>query len=171
LAGLNLSALRVLVIDDHAFSRHLEMAALRSLNVHLIAEAENAEDGLGAIRSFSPDLVLVDWEMQGEDGISFVKRIRGDRASTFRFLPFIMVSAYSELWRVQEARDAGCNEFVVKPFSAHTLYAKIRTIVENPRPFIDIPDGYFGPDRRRRSMPVSEERRAKAVTAEDADTN
>lgn len=169
LAGLNLSALRVVVIDDHAFSRHLEMAALRSLNIHLISEAENAEDGFAAIRSFAPDLVLVDWEMQGEDGITFVKRIRRDKANSFRFLPFIMVSAYSELWRVQEARDAGCNEFVVKPFSAHTLYAKIRTIVENPRPFIDLPDGYFGPDRRRRSMPVTEERRAEADSADAED--
>jgi two-component system, chemotaxis family, chemotaxis protein CheY len=70
-----------------------------------------------------------------------------------------MVSAYAELWRVREARDAGCNEFVVKPFAARTLYAKIRTIVENPRPFVEVPDGYFGPDRRRRNTPVQEERR------------
>jgi CheY-like chemotaxis protein len=154
-----LSGLRVLVIDDHAFSRHIGMAALRSLNVHTVAEAENANEGLQAIQSFQPDLILVDWVMEGVDGITFIKAVRGNKSSNARFLPIIMVSAYAELWRVREARDVGCNEFVVKPFAARTLYSKIRTIVENPRPFVEVPDGYFGPDRRRRNMPVQEERR------------
>jgi DNA-binding response OmpR family regulator len=63
------------------------------------------------------------------------------------------------LWRVHNARDAGANEFVVKPFSAKTLYAKIRAIVDNPRPFIDVPRAFFGPDRRRRTIPVAEDKR------------
>jgi DNA-binding response OmpR family regulator len=57
------------------------------------------------------------------------------------------------------ARDAGVNEFVVKPFSTNTLYAKIRATVEHPRAFVELPDGYLGPDRRRRSIPVAEQRR------------
>jgi two-component system, chemotaxis family, chemotaxis protein CheY len=154
-----LSGLRVLVIDDHAFSRHVGMAALRSLNIKTLAEAETASEGLGLIQTFAPDLILVDWVMEGMDGITFVKTVRGNKGTNARFLPIIMVSAYAELWRVREARDAGCNEFVVKPFAARTLYAKIRTIIENPRPFVDVPDGYFGPDRRRRNMPVDQERR------------
>lgn len=157
--ALNLTGLRVLVIDDHAFSRHVGMAALRSLNIKTIAEAENANEGLGAVQSFAPDLILVDWVMEGIDGITFVKSVRGNKNSNARFLPIIMVSAYAELWRVREARDAGCNEFVVKPFAARTLYAKIRAIIENPRPFVEVADGYFGPDRRRRNMPVEQERR------------
>jgi two-component system, chemotaxis family, chemotaxis protein CheY len=157
--ALNLSGLRVLVIDDHAFSRHVGMAALRSLNIKTLAEAETASEGLGLIQTFAPDLILVDWVMEGMDGITFVKTVRGNKGTNSRFLPIIMVSAYAELWRVREARDAGCNEFVVKPFAARTLYAKIRTIIENPRPFVDVPDGYFGPDRRRRNMPVDQERR------------
>lgn len=148
----------MLVVDDHAFSRHIAMAALRSLNVHTIAEAENASEGLQAVQTFQPDLILVDWVMEGVDGITFVKSVRGNKGSNSRFLPIIMVSAYAELWRVREARDAGCNEFVVKPFAARTLYAKIRAIVENPRPFVEA-ETYFGPDRRRRNMPVQEERR------------
>jgi len=149
----------VLVIDDHAFSRHVGMAALRSLNIKNLAEAENASEGLSLVHTFAPDLILVDWVMEGVDGITFVKSVRGSKGSNDRFLPIIMVSAYAELWRVREARDAGCNEFVVKPFAARTLYAKIRTIIENPRPFVDVPEGYFGPDRRRRNMPVDQERR------------
>lgn len=93
------------------------------------------------------------------DGIAFVKRMRGDKTGNFRFLPVIMTTSYSEIWRVQQSRDAGVNEFVVKPFSARTLYTKMKTIIDNPRPYIDIAGGYFGPDRRRRSSAVREDRR------------
>ncbi len=159
MAGLDLSAIRVLAIDDNMFSRRLVTAALRSLNVLQIAEAENAVDGLSMLKSFMPDLVVVDWVMPDVDGIEFVKQIRGDREGNFRFIPIIMETSYSEIWRVQHARDVGVNEFVVKPFSARTLYTKIKTIIDYPRPFIELSDGYFGPDRRRRTIAVKEDRR------------
>lgn len=161
MAGLDLSALRVLVIDDNAFSRRLVLAALRALNMHQVSEAENAVDGLSALKAFVPDLVLVDWVMPNVDGMQFAKQVRADKTGAFRFLPIIMTTSYSEIWRVQQARDAGVNEFVVKPFSARTLYNKIKTIIDNPRPFIDIAGGYFGPDRRRRTQTVKEERRGQ----------
>jgi two-component system chemotaxis response regulator CheY len=160
-AGLDLSALRVLAIDDNGFSRRLVTAALRSLNVHQVAEAENAVDGFSIMRAFQPDMILVDWVMPEVDGVAFAKQVRGDKTGNFRFLPIIMTTSYSEIWRVQQARDVGINEFVVKPFSARTLYTKIKTIVDNPRPYIDISDGYFGPDRRRRTSAVREERRGQ----------
>lgn len=159
MAGLDLSALRVLAIDDNAFSRRLVTAALRALNVHQIAEAENAADGFAALRAFMPDMILLDWVMPEVNGVQFAKQVRNDRTGNFRYLPIIMTTAYSEIWHVQQARDAGINEFVVKPFSARTLYNKIKTIIDNPRPYIDIADGYFGPDRRRRTQPVTEDRR------------
>lgn len=159
MAGLDLSALRVLVIDDNGFSRRLVMTALRALSVHQVTEAEGAVDGFSALKAFNPDLILIDWVMPSVDGVEFSKQVRRDKTGAFRFLPIIMTTSYSEIWRVQQARDAGINEFVVKPFSARTLYTKIKTIVDNPRPFIDISDGYFGPDRRRRTQPVQEDRR------------
>ncbi len=158
---MDLSALRVLAIDDNGFSRRLVTAALRSLNIHQIAEAENAIDGFGVLKAFAPDMIVVDWVMPQVDGLAFCKQVRGDKSGNFRFLPIIMTTSYSEIWRVQQARDVGINEFVVKPFSARTLYTKIKTIIDNPRPYIDITDGYFGPDRRRRTSPVKEDRRGQ----------
>lgn len=161
---MDLSALRVLAIDDNGFSRRLVTAALRSLNIHQIAEAENAIDGFGVLKAFAPDMIVVDWVMPQVDGLAFCKQVRGDKSGNFRFLPIIMTTSYSEIWRVQQARDVGINEFVVKPFSARTLYTKIKTIIDNPRPYIDITDGYFGPDRRRRTSPVKEDRRGQKKT-------
>jgi two-component system, chemotaxis family, chemotaxis protein CheY len=163
--ALNLTRLRVLVIDDNAFARHLIHFALGGLGVQQIYPVENAVDGLTVMRSVMPDLILLDWMMPDVDGIKFVKQVRGDKHSPLRYLPIIVVTAYSEIWRVHEARDAGANEFVVKPFSARTLFGKIRQIVDTPRAYIDIPEGFFGPDRRRRNLPVPEDRR-RAVDSE-----
>jgi two-component system, chemotaxis family, chemotaxis protein CheY len=163
--ALNLTRLRVVVIDDNSFARHLLHFALGALGIHQISSVDNASDGLMTARSIVPDLILVDWMMPNVDGMTFLKGIRSDKASQIRSVPIIMVTAYSEIWRVHEARDAGANEFVVKPFSARTLFGKIRTLVDTPRAYIDIPDGYFGPDRRRRAQAVPKDRR-KAKPAE-----
>ena len=100
----------------------------------------------------NPDIALVDWVMEPEDGIYFVKNIRGAEDSPNRLMPIIMVSGYSEESRVLAARDAGANEFVVKPFSATSLFTRIQWVVENPRRFVTT-DTYFGPDRRRKDVP------------------
>ncbi len=100
----------------------------------------------------NPDIALVDWVMEPEDGIYFVKNIRGAEDSPNRLMPIIMVSGYSEESRVLAARDAGANEFVVKPFSATSLFTRIQWVVENPRRFVTT-DTYFGPDRRLKDVP------------------
>ena len=58
-----------------------------------------------------------------------------------------------------KARDAGVNEFLVKPISANTLFERIEALIERPRPFVRL-EGFFGPDRRRKSSdPARDERR------------
>lgn len=53
--------------------------------------------------------------------------------------------------RLVAARDAGVNEFVVKPISAKSLFTRIQTVIEGPRPFVR-PKHYFGPDRRHKEI-------------------
>jgi len=158
-SGLNLSRLRVLVVDDNRLARDMMKFALQALNTNAVATADSGAQALRMLEEFAPDLVLLDWVMQPIDGLAFLKRLRGDADNPLRFVPVVMVTAYSEVWRVQEARDAGANEFVVKPFSAHTLYSRIKNLVEHPRPYVE-DDAFFGPDRRRRPNDHGEERRA-----------
>lgn len=159
--NLNLTRVRALVVDDNEFARDFIWTALTALNVRDIHRASDSDEGIKAVLSLIPDLILVDWVMQPLSGLEFIKKVRAHPNNAIRFIPIIMVTAYSELWRVHNIRDAGANEFVVKPFSAQTLYGKIRAIIENPRPFIEAPQTYFGPDRRRRTIPVLEDRRNK----------
>ena len=66
--------------------------------------------------------------------------------------PVIMITGHSTLRHVEEARDAGVNEFLTKPVTARGVIDRICKIIDNARPFIRTSD-YFGPDRRRRADP------------------
>jgi two-component system chemotaxis response regulator CheY len=165
--SLDLSRVRILNVDDNHFSRSITRVALKALNVPLVEDAGSVAEGLALIESHQPDLILLDWEMPKEDGLSLVRRLRGGEIPASRFVPIILVSGYSEMWRVAAARDAGVNEFVVKPFTANTLYSKMRLIIDSHRPFVEVPQTFFGPDRRRRAQPITAERRiepAEAIT-------
>lgn len=60
----------------------------------------------------------------------------------------ITTSAYYEIGRIVMCRDADVNEFLLKPVTVHTLYRRIRTIIESDRPFMPATE-YAGPCRRR----------------------
>ena len=60
-----------------------------------------------------------------------------------------MLTGYTDRLRVFHARDAGVTEFMAKPISPKSLYARISAVIDRPRPFVRAED-YFGPDRRRR---------------------
>lgn len=80
------------------------------------------------------------------------------------YLPIVVVTAYTELQHVTRARDCGVNEYLAKPVSAKSIYARICSLVDNVRPFIRCA-GFFGPDRRRRRIEHgNHERRAHANT-------
>lgn len=74
--------------------------------------------------------------------------LRGANDSANPYLPVIMITGHSERSRVIEARDAGVNEFVVKPLTARALLSRLDSVIMRPRPFIRCRT-YFGPDRRR----------------------
>lgn len=163
MSGLDISQIRFLIVEDNPFMRRMVRQLLRSFHVRAM---DDAPDGAAAFQKFAifkPDIILVDWEMQPLDGLDFVKLVRTGEDSPDRFVPIIMVTGHSESHRITLARDAGVNEFLVKPLSALSLYTRIRLIIEKPRPYVET-DSFFGPDRRRRVDPnFSEEDRRKAA--------
>jgi DNA-binding response OmpR family regulator len=76
------------------------------------------------------------------------------------YIPIIMLTGKAERADVEAARDVGVTEFLVKPFSAKSLYERLVLVIENPRSFI-ISQTYVGPERRRRTdiPPNGNERR------------
>jgi len=125
-------------------------SVIEALGVGRIIMANNGESGFKAFCENAPDIALIDWQMKPTDGITLIKKIRNDPKSPNRTMPVIMMTGYSAVQRVAEARDSGCTEYMVKPFTAGDLAKRLAYVVNKPRDFI-LTDSYFGPDRRRRS--------------------
>ena len=143
----NIEKVNFLVVEDSDHMRSLVRNILNALGAHFIREARDVAGAYEILSAFPVDIVICDWQMSPVSGLDFVKQLRS-AASPHRFMPIIMLTAHSEMKRVTEARDAGVNEFVIKPIAAKTLYTRIREIIKNPRPFIETKD-YFGPDFHR----------------------
>jgi CheY-like chemotaxis protein len=97
------------------------------------------------------DLILAYMAMAPMDGIAFTRHLRTSENSPNPFVPIIMITGHTERYRVEAARDAGVTEFLAKPLTPTNLYARIAEIVGRPRSFVRT-GGYFGPDRRRKTM-------------------
>lgn len=143
--------LRFLIIDDSQFMRKVLKALLHGFGAREVLEAEDGATGLEAFMTHAPDIVILDWEMPILDGLEVTRMIRQPTTSVNPFAPIIVVTGHSEKRRVTMAREAGVNEFLVKPISSKGLYDRILTVVAFPRPFIRTKN-FFGPDRRRGSI-------------------
>ncbi|MDA1325223.1 MAG: response regulator [Proteobacteria bacterium] len=146
LAGIN-----VLLVNDNIHMRRIIRTILVSLGVKNITEAEDTSSGLKEARNADLDLIICSWLMDVIEGPEFVQLIRRGENSVNPYIPIIMMSAFTERFRVMQARDAGVNEFLAKPVSPTSLYQRIVSIIEKPRPFIRIAS-FFGPCRRRQTL-------------------
>jgi len=147
-----LEALRVLVADDNQHMRAILVVMLNSFGIKAIREVKDGSDGIEALRRWPADLAVVDFQMEPVDGVAFTRMVRTAPDTPNPYLPIIMLTGHSEMSRVTEARDAGVNEFIVKPLTAKVLVDRINACIYRQRPFIRC-DDYFGPDRRRKDDP------------------
>ncbi|HEY9163652.1 MAG TPA: response regulator [Magnetovibrio sp.] len=152
MADYNLSRLNFLIVDDNKHMRALVKSILHALGVKSVLEAGDGADAFKELRHFPADVIICDWNMSPLDGLDFVRMVRTASDSPNPFVPIIMLTGHTEMNRVMEARDSGVHEFLAKPISAKKLYSRIRSIIENPRPFVRA-GIYFGPDRRRKLNP------------------
>ena len=162
---LSRSSLSFLLVDGNEFMRSLIKRGVKPY-AREIREAANGAEALRMMQKFSPDIILVDWEMEPVNGLDFVKRVRDPKDSPFPYSRIIMVSAMAERQRVLTAWGAGIDEFLVKPVSITDLLGRVRRVIENPRPFIRV-KMYCGPDRRRPRLPYDgPERRSEIQQAQ-----
>lgn len=151
MAGSAFEVLRVLVVEDNQHMRSLLRSLLNSIGIREIHEAANGTAALDILREKPCDLVLSDLAMMPMDGIDFTRDVRQSPRSVNPFVPVIMVTGHTERHKVEAARDAGVTEFIAKPVTAQSLFARIAEILERPRAFVRC-ETYFGPDRRRKAL-------------------
>ena len=169
LADIDLRELRVLVIDDSRSMRTIIKSILLQLGFKYVHEAGDAATAFKDMQNFPCDLILVDWYMEPLDGLDFIRLVRTAKDSRDPFVPIIMLSGFTEMRRVEEARDAGVNEFLAKPVSVELLGNRIKSIFNHPRKFVRTRQ-YFGPCRRRNDFgpPRGKQERRKADSNEAA---
>ena len=138
----------VLVIDDNQFMRKLVRNLLVNVGVKNVHEAGDGITGLEAIRTLSPDVVVLDWEMPFLNGAELVRIVRSPGVFPIPDVPIIMLSGHGERWRVVEAARLGVNEYLRKPISAKALLDRLLTILAKPRPMVQL-GTYYGPEPRK----------------------
>ena len=163
-----LANLAFLVVDDNEHMARIVKTVLKGFGAGVVHEAPDVPTAFAICRGATVDLALVDVNLGIMDGLAFVRLMRTAADSPNPYLPILMVSAYSELYRVEAAREAGAHDFLVKPFSPAELHRKIMDCVDHPRLFIRAAD-FQGPDRRRRADAdyAGPERRAPPADVDD----
>jgi response regulator of citrate/malate metabolism len=120
--------LRVLVVDDAPAVTALHA---RFVDAHpgclLVGVATTGPEAVTAIRALLPDLVLLDVHLPGYSGIEVLRRIRADAAMTQPEV--VAVTAARDIESVRDARILGARHYLVKPFSADELHARIDEVI------------------------------------------
>ena len=116
----------VLVVDDQATMSRIIRNLLLQLGFNDVDDASDGAAALIKMRAKRYGLVISDWNMQSMSGYDFLQEVRGDPG--LKQTPFIMVTAESKIENVIAAKKAGVNNYIVKPFDADTLRAKIESV-------------------------------------------
>jgi two-component system chemotaxis response regulator CheY len=147
----DLSKLRICIVDDSPHMRRLVRRILGSFGIQDVTEVGDGNAALMEMKTTMPDILITDFAMEPMNGIDLTWHIRKAEDTGNPYLPIVMMTGYTEMHRVIEARDAGVTEIIAKPVSAMALYSRLVAVIDRARPFVRAGD-FFGPDRRRRQI-------------------
>lgn len=120
--------MNVLVVDDYQTMVRIIKNLLKQIGFSNVDEASDGSMALSMIKKKQYGLVISDWNMEPMSGLELLKQVRG-AGEHFSDVPFIMVTAESKTENVIAARQAGVNNYIVKPFNADTLKTKISAVL------------------------------------------
>jgi len=121
--------MNVLIVDDYNTMLRIIKNLLKQLGFNNVDEATDGTMALEKIKSKRYGLVISDWNMEPMSGLELLKQVRGSNDNNYASVPFIMVTAESKTENVIMAKQAGVNNYIVKPFNAETLKTKIAAVL------------------------------------------
>lgn len=120
--------MKVLIVDDYKTMLRILRNLLRQLGFNNVEEASDGSAALTQLRDNGPfGLVISDWNMEPMTGLQLLREVRGD--DNLKATPFIMITAESKSENVIAAKEAGVSNYIVKPFNAQTLRAKMASVL------------------------------------------
>jgi CheY-like chemotaxis protein len=116
----------ILIVEDNPGSLMLATVALEAEGF-AVAAAESAEQARTALSARTPDLILMDIQLPGMDGLDFTRELKADQRTSK--IPVIALTAHSMPLQERAARAAGCAGFIPKPWIPEELTRDIRTFL------------------------------------------
>ncbi|MDR3535099.1 MAG: chemotaxis response regulator CheY [Acetobacteraceae bacterium] len=121
--------MNVLIVDDYKTMLRIIRNLLKQIDFENVEEASDGGEALAKLQAGNFDLVISDWNMEPMTGLQLLQHVRAD--PKLKSTPFIMVTAESKTENVIAAKQAGVSNYIVKPFNAETLRAKIQKVLGN----------------------------------------
>jgi len=121
----------ILIVDDNIDNLELTQILLESEGFE-VRLAEDAETALNALQTYRPQLILMDIQLPGTDGLELTRRLRQDPA--LQDVIILALSAYAMKGDEDNARAAGCDGYITKPINTRTFAGAVRAYLEALRP-------------------------------------
>lgn len=118
---------KILVVDDYSTMRKIVRNVLGQIGFSNVDEAGDGTAALEKLKHGGYGLVISDWNMEPMSGLELLKSVRANNA--LKDTPFIMVTAEGKPENVVTAKEAGVNNYIVKPFSPDVLKKKIEAVL------------------------------------------
>ena len=113
---------RILVVEDQEDNRRILRDLLTSKGYEVI-EAVDGEEGVTMAGKHIPDLILMDIQLPGLDGYEATRRIKSN--TDLAGIPIIAVTSYALSGDETKAKEAGCDDYISKPYSPRVLLSKV----------------------------------------------
>jgi len=117
----------VLVVEDNEANQMLVRAVLE-LEGFQVEVAGSATEARDVLKDSSPDLVLMDVQLPGEDGLTLTRKLKAE-AATAR-IPIVALTAHAMTGDKELAMNAGCAGYIAKPIDTRSFAALVRTFLE-----------------------------------------
>jgi CheY-like chemotaxis protein len=121
----------ILVVDDNATNLKLARVLLASEGYE-VHTASDAEEALELLATFMPDLILMDIQLPGMDGLELTRKLKADPQR--RHITIVALTAYAMKGDDEKAEAAGCDGYVTKPIDSNTLPETIAGYLRQKRP-------------------------------------
>jgi len=123
--------IKVMIVDDSSTMRRIISSVVKQIGIDedYIGLAVDGMDALGQLKSTKYDLVLTDWNMPKMNGLQLVKNLR--TLPKYATTPILMITTEGGKSEVVTALKSGVNNYIVKPFSAETLKAKLEPLLRD----------------------------------------
>src|SRR5512145_3136488 len=145
--ALDLGGISLLVINDNEFVRTYMERLFSIMRVGRVVTCANPRSARAEIATVQPDIVVIDLDLTGMDGLELLHEIRRGGAGIPSDIAILVASAHVDRDYVAKAREAGANWILVKPLTFRRLYEGLVKVIMDERPFVE-GDVYVGPDRR-----------------------